>query len=137
MGIRGCSEHAEDFRSPVLLLVAVPGAAARPHAATHHPLARSQRCSQAVWALRLLRGRDPAPGLGRGTPARWAPAHPGRCPLAGLGTRRKAARDPQSPRRARQRLWRQQRSGHRVPRLLHDVQPARDFSPPTSFHRAR
>lgn len=53
MGIRGCSEHAEDFHSPLMSPVAMPGEAARPHAAPRNPCARLPGAS---WARGLLWG---------------------------------------------------------------------------------
>lgn len=78
MGIRGCLEHTEDFRPPLLLLDAMPGEAARPHGATLHPL--------------------PAPGSGTGAGTEPVgvpgPSPPGEMPLSWAGGAASRARLP-------------------------------------------
>lgn len=126
MGIRGCSEHAEDFHFPLMRLVAVPGEAARPHAAARSPLARLQLGSEAGWALGLLRGlawppasaRELAPALGRGSPHTAPPPTLGERLLAGLWSRRGAQgclQPAEPPARAAAALQSKQRSGDQMP----------------------
>lgn len=95
MGMRGRSEHAEGFHSPLRLLVAVPGEAARPRADTHHPFACSQRRSQAAPGLAWPPGMwHRGPPLTRSLPTRGDAPWPG----WGRAVPGEAARDPQSPR---------------------------------------
>lgn len=149
--VRGCSGRAEDPRFPLARPVAVCGEAARPHAATRDPpgpLAAARRGGLGAGAAPGLAwspasNRAPAVVRRRGSPCTLVPASqpsPGRRLLMGLGTQRAvqgclAPAEP--PARAAAAPRGERRSADQMPRLLPDVQPARDFSPPTSFHRAQ